>query len=98
MKKNNAFTLVEVFIIVIIIGLLVVMFSGPLFGVDKEGATRVLRAQGYSEVQITGYRWFTGDKNDFYHTGFSAKSPNGTAVTGTVTKGFWWKANTVRLD
>lgn len=102
MKMNKkAFTLVEVMIVVIIIGLLVAMVVPsvlPGVGVDAPGATRVLEQSGYTHVQITGYRWFAGGNEDFYHTGFSATAPNGSPVTGTVTRGFWFKSNTVRLD
>jgi hypothetical protein len=78
--------------------LAIVVFSGPIFGVDAEGATRVLTQQGYTEIHITGYRWFVGDRADFYHTGFSAKSPAKIDVTGTITKGLWFKSSTIRFD
>tara|TARA_R110000868_G_C10749152_1_gene753031 strand:- start:598 stop:927 length:330 start_codon:yes stop_codon:yes gene_type:complete len=94
----SAFTLVEVMIVVVILGLLVAMASGPLFGTDAPGATRVLQASGYTQIKITGYRWFVGGTGDFYHTGFRAKSPGGPEVTGTVTRGLIFKSATVRLD
>lgn len=65
---------------------------------DPSGCRRVLRESGYSHVQITGYRWLTCSSHDYYHTGFRATSPGGTEVTGTVCKGFAFKAMTIRLD
>lgn len=62
---------------------------------DAEGATRTLKAAGYSDIEITGYRPFMGD--DWYSTGFRATSPGGQEVTGAVTGGFL-KGNTIRTD
>jgi hypothetical protein len=64
---------------------------------DPAGATKVLNDQGYSEVEITGWRPFMGSDSDVRCTGFKAKSPNGTAVTGAVTGGVF-KGKVIRLD
>lgn len=64
---------------------------------DPEGVKRVLRQQGFTEVEVTGWRPFSASKGDMYSTGFRAKAPNGESVTGAVTSGFW-KGHTVRLD
>jgi hypothetical protein len=72
--------------------------SGPVFGVDRIGATRILTQQGYSQVEITGYRWFVGSESDYFHTGFKAVSPAGIHVSGTVTKGIIFKSATIRFD
>ena len=69
----------------------------PLFGVDPEGATKVLQANGYKNITITGYKWFNGTK-DFYNTGFVAVSPNGTTVSGYVSRGIIFKGSTIRFD
>lgn len=63
-----------------------------------ESATRVLLDAGYSDVQITGYRFFVCSENDTMHTGFRAKGPTGRPVTGTVCEGVMFKASTIRLD
>ena len=63
----------------------------------SDDATRVLAQQGYTEIQITGWRPFAKSKDDVFSTGFRAKSPNGTPVTGAVTRG-WFKGSTIRLD
>lgn len=67
--------------------------SGALMKPDE--ASRVLRQSGYSEIEITGWRPFSG--RDTFSTGFKAMSPSGEAVTGVVTSG-WFKGSTVRLD
>ena len=95
--KNKAFTLVEVMIVVVIIGIISAIVAGPMIGTDAEGATRVLSAQGYKDVKITGYKWFNGTQ-EYYNTGFEATAPNGAKVSGNVSRGIWFKGSTVRLD
>jgi hypothetical protein len=68
-----------------------------IFGVDPEGATKVLQANGYKNITITGYKWFNGT-HDFYNTGFDAVSPNGTNVSGYVSRGIIFKGSTIRFD
>lgn len=64
---------------------------------DEETARRVLRQQGYTNVEITGYRPFMGSDDDYYSTGFKATAPNGESVTGAVTSSPM-KGATLRLD
>jgi hypothetical protein len=59
--------------------------------------TRILQQQGYKNIEITGWRPFAKSEEDVFSTGFSATSPSGEAVTGTVTSG-WLKGGTIRLD
>lgn len=66
--------------------------------VDAGGTQRVLQQQGYTNVVVTGWRPFAASKDDFYATGFQATSPNGQVVTGTVTRGLFFKGSTVRFD
>lgn len=61
-----------------------------------EQATQVLQAQGYKDIEITGYNVFGCDEKDTFHTGFTATSPNGTRVSGTVCSGIL-KGATVRF-
>jgi hypothetical protein len=85
---------------VLVIGFVIcAAISIPLLGgcTDPEGAKRVLRQQGYSNVEITGWRPFSSGKDDSFSTGFSATAPNGERVTGTVSSD-WFKGSTVRLD
>ena len=66
--------------------------------IDESSSKRVLEQQGYEDIQITGYRWLSCSKNDFYHTGFKAKTTNGPEITGVVCEGLLFKGNTIRLD
>jgi hypothetical protein len=99
-ERGVGATLVGGLGIVMVLGLIVVLcVLGSGWGMtDKEGAERVLEESGYSGVTITGYRWFTCDRNDYFHTGFVATGPSGKVVTGTVCKGMFFKSSTVRLD
>lgn len=69
----------------------------PIFGVDPEGARKLLEAGGFKEVKITGYKWFNGT-DDFYNTGFEAISPTGVKMSGNVSKGLFFKGSTIRFD
>lgn len=83
--------------IIALVGLLIIVSTG--WGMtDASGAKRILTAEGYTAVTITGYRWFTCDRHDYFHTGFEAKGPTGVRVTGTVCKGMIFKSSTVRID
>ena len=65
---------------------------------DADGAERILRAQGYESIRITGYRFFGCSDDDPYHTGFEAVGPGGQKVSGVVCAGLMFKGGTVRLD
>ena len=65
---------------------------------DAPKATSVLTAQGYKDIQITGYNFAACSKDDFYHTGFSATSPSGQRVNGTACSGLLFKGTTLRFD
>lgn len=64
---------------------------------NPEGAEKVLKDQGYTNIVITGYRCFSCGEEDSFATGFTATSPNGTQVSGTVCEGFL-KGKTIRFD
>lgn len=68
---------------------------------DFEGTKRVLSANNYTSIEVftVGYpkAAFVCGRDDIYVTGFTAIAPNGTKVTGYVTKGFW-KGSTIRLN
>lgn len=59
-------------------------------------AINVLEALDYSNIKITGYRWFACSNDDFYSTGFTATTSSGKKVTGTVCSGIFFKNSTVR--
>ena len=65
---------------------------------DPSTAQRVLSQNGYTDIQIKGYNFFSCSKDDTVHTGFSAKSPNGTIVEGTVCSGLLFKNSTIRFE
>jgi hypothetical protein len=65
---------------------------------DPTTATRVLEDQGYTNVQMTGYNMFACSRDDTFHTGFSAKSPAGRQVSGTVCAGAFFKNSTIRFE
>jgi len=83
-----------VLFVLLLLGLVFVLFWTPT---DPEGTTRLLQTQGYTNIQITGYRYWIKDDKDRYSTGFIATSPNGSIVSGAVTKG-WFKGQTIRFD
>lgn len=64
---------------------------------DAPTATKALEGAGYSEVNITGYKFFGCSEDDTFHTGFIAKGANGKQVTGVVCSG-WLKGSTIRTD
>lgn len=77
--------------------LVIAAFVAPTGCTQPDDTRRVLAAQGYSEIEITGWRPFAKSEKDVFSTGFRAKSPGGSTVTGAVTAG-WFKGFTVRLD
>lgn len=65
--------------------ILVALIAAGVACTDEEGATRVLKQQGYTEVRMTGYK--AGLCSDTYASGFEATSPNGMRVEGAVCSG-----------
>ena len=65
--------------------------------IDPDNTRRVLSGQGYTEIEITGWRPWMKSESDTFSTGFRAKSPSGHIVTGAVTSGYF-KGSTIRLD
>jgi len=64
---------------------------------DEEGSKKVLLRNGFIPVDIGGYGWFAGSKEDVCVTKFKAIAPNKDTVTGCVTKGLF-KGSTIRLN
>lgn len=65
---------------------------------DPDNARRILLQNGYTDIKITGYNIYSCSEDDSVHTGFSAKSPNGTIVEGTVCGGLLFKNSTIRFE
>jgi len=60
-------------------------------------AKRILEADGFTDVQITGYNFFACSKEDWFHTGFVAKRGDKT-VSGTVCAGLIFRNSTIRFE
>lgn len=63
---------------------------------DPQGAKEALQAQGFSNIEITGYKMFMCSENDVYSTGFVAENVNGQKVKGSVCAGLFFKGSTIR--
>lgn len=60
-------------------------------------AERILTEQGYTNIEAGGYGWLSCSEDDVFKTEFTATSPAGKTVTGTVCSG-WFKGGTIRFD
>ena len=76
---------------------LVILFSLLVGCTNPQGARRLLSNQGYTNIQITGYKFFACGEGDWYATGFRATNPVGKIVTGCVCEGVF-KNSTIRFD
>lgn len=65
---------------------------------DEPGARRILEDQGYTDVELTGFSWFSCSEDDQIRTGFYAKSQSGRVIRGTVCCGLILKDCTVRVS
>ena len=63
---------------------------------SESDAKRILKYDGYENVQITGYRFFDCGKDDSFRTGFIA-TKNGRTIEGVVCGGLL-KSSTIRID
>ena len=87
-------------------GLITLLASMCIFGAlvsagactDEPSARRILSAQGFRKIQITGYEFFACGRDDSIHTGFSALNHEGGHVDGVVCCGLIFKSCTVRFD
>lgn len=65
---------------------------------NKTQAERLLEAQGYENIKMTGYAWFACSEDDFFSTGFMATTANGSFVSGAVCSGLFFKGATIRFN
>lgn len=65
---------------------------------DEKEAQRILEAQGYTNIQFTGYKWFACSEKDTYTTGFEATGVNGKQIKGSVCSGMFFKNSTIRFE
>ena len=63
---------------------------------NESDAARALSAQGLTNIQYTGFKYFGCGEDDFFHTGFTATNSQGKVVSGTVCSGIWTKDATIR--
>ena len=63
---------------------------------NKNDAKRALTAQGFTNIEYTGYSFLACSKDDTYHTGFKATNSVGARIEGTVCSGFLFKNATIR--
>lgn len=64
---------------------------------NGDGATKALEGAGYTDIKITGYKFFGCGNDDTFHTGFNATGVNGKQVSGVVCGGLM-KGSTIRVD
>ncbi|WOL25404.1 hypothetical protein iPHageKPN11i_00060 [Klebsiella phage iPHaGe-KPN-11i] len=65
---------------------------------DEKEAQRILEAQGYTNIQFTGHKWFACSKQDTFSTGFEATGVNGKQIKGSVCSGLFFKNSTIRFE
>lgn len=65
---------------------------------DEPNAARILEANGFTDIQFTGYAWMSCSEKDTYQTGFTATGPTGKRVEGAVCAGMFFKNSTIRFD
>jgi hypothetical protein len=65
---------------------------------DKATARRVLENNGYTDIELTGYKAFCCGDDDGYSTGFRARGQNGKIVTGCVCSSMFQKGATIRFE
>lgn len=83
------------FIVILSIILAIVLLGVPK--TKPEATYELLRANGYTNITITGWRPMMGGAQDIYSTGFEATSPSGQTVRGAVTCGFM-TGSTIRFE
>lgn len=62
---------------------------------SKDDANKALQSEGFTNIEITGYNFFTCTGDEMFHTGFKATNAEGNMVTGTVCSS-WFIGSTIR--
>ena len=60
-----------------------------------DSAVELLTKEGYTDIEITGYSWFSCSKDDSFSTGFKARK-NGNIIEGAICEGLIFKNKTIR--
>lgn len=79
------------FFTVVIIFLLILPYCIPA----NDEAEKALKAQGYTNIKLTGYKVLACSQSDGYNRGFEATSLAGVRVEGVVCMGAF-KGSTIR--
>lgn len=64
---------------------------------NEDKAISILKKEGYTDIDITGYEPFMCSEEDLYSTGFTATNRAGEKVSGAVCGG-GMKGYTIRFD
>ena len=96
---NKIFNYIEPFLhlFIFVVFLIFCVSIIPFACTDESGTTKVLKQNGYKVVEVGGYRWFGGDKSDWWSTKFKAVTPQGDTIKGYVTTGIF-KGYTIRFE
>lgn len=99
MSKISISTWLPLIMAIIFIG--TAIWYGVFPHKDVEGATKLLKKHGYTEIHITNSLLWGCSEGDFYRTGFIAKK-NGEIFSGCVCGGMKFgdqstKAQTIRF-
>lgn len=63
---------------------------------NSRHAHHALTAQGFTDIETTGWSPMTCSEDDTFATGFIATNPQGVKVKGTVCSGLFIKGATIR--
>jgi len=77
--------------------LLVLLFLAMAACTNEPEARRVAEYEGITNVEMTGYQFFSCSKDDWYHTGFRG-TKNGHTIYGVVCSGILFKSATLRYQ
>lgn len=73
-------------IIIVILIFMFYFFIAPITCTDEDGARDALIKAGYHPIEVGGYAYFTGLKNDAYVTKFKTYTADSSQIiTGVVT-------------
>ena len=67
--------------------LLITLLLSCISCTSEPDASRVLEAEGYTDIELLGYNMIACGPFDYWRTKFKAKNRDGKVVTGTVCGG-----------
>ncbi|TGJ99820.1 hypothetical protein EHO57_13735 [Leptospira langatensis] len=79
--------------VIVIVAILSIGYVDP----ENEKSRQLLEMEGFSQIQITGFRFLGCAEEDDLAIGFKAIK-NGFTVTGTICSSFFGKGHTIRYD